>query len=222
MSSLTAMTQQLLALSARHPPSSSRFRERALQQLVSVLPLTQTIGIQRGTTFVHRRRERSGIAAQINSLARKLLHIVRALSGDREEEFDLTAELYHLKSAYDDFGHARITLCLQSAALEILTREEERDILCLVRESVRHRIRHAHATHVSVSLRRNGQRIRLHIVDNGVDIATGITHSQIRDAIRSLEHRARSLRGTMRVETMNGNRARITVEFFLEPTLISL
>lgn len=115
-SALTAMTQQLLTLSARHLPLDSRFREQALQQLVSTLPLVQTIGTRRGTAPTHRGRTRNGMTAQIHALARKLLSITDALPGDREEDFDLTTELYHLTSVYDDFGHTKITLCLQPCA----------------------------------------------------------------------------------------------------------
>ena len=70
-------------------------------------------------------RSIAGIVAQINRLIDEIRHMIRRLEQGVLYEYALTTELHALKATYDQVGHIRITLDLQSAAIEVLTKEDE-------------------------------------------------------------------------------------------------
>lgn len=217
--SLTAITQRVFFLLTRHSRIAPHIGSLPLRRFSAAA--VPSLGTQRTNAALYGKRTETenSVARQIRRLAGEIVRITRAFDDPAAGELDLTTELYNLQSVYNDIGRARIALSLQSAALEILTREEEREILSLVRDGVRHRALQAHATRVAISIRRLGRKIRLNIMDDGKNFAADNGHGRNLDIIRSLKHRAGKLRGTMHVHAEQGQRARITVEFFLEPTL---
>ncbi|MCP9448087.1 MAG: hypothetical protein NNA22_11035 [Nitrospira sp.] len=217
--SLTAITQRVFSLLARHFRTAPHTDSLPLPKFSGGAVPSWTARRANAVPFGERAEAESGVTHHLNRLAGEIRRITHAFDDPAAEDFDLTAELHNLKSVYNDIGRARIALSLQSAALELLTREEERGILGLVRQGVRHRVRHAQATRVTISIRRLGRRIRLSIMDNGESLAADKRHDQNLDIIRSLEHQAGKLRGTLHIHTEQGQRARMTIEFFLEPTL---
>ncbi|MCS6896782.1 MAG: hypothetical protein NZM29_02330 [Nitrospira sp.] len=218
--SLGATARQVLSLLAHRSSVDSHFRVEVLLRLLA--PVATVLHRDpRNISYSDSGRQPSGIAAQIARLAGAVRHLTRELGNRFEEDFDLAAELYNLKSVYDDIGRARIALHLQPAALEILTREEERAIFVLIRESLQHRVRHARANRIVISIRRLGRKICLHILDNGERLDLG-KEGRNWDIVRLLQHQARTLKGTIHVQDKRGECARITIEFLLEPMLTTV
>lgn len=110
-------------------------------------------------------------------------------------------------------------LDLQHGAIDILTKEEEREILSIVREAVSNCIRHAHATEIVVSIRMSGRRIRLSILDDGIGFSTAHLRGY---GLANMETRAQRLGGTLRVQSKVGKGTQVLVEFSLEPLLVSV
>lgn len=217
--SLTAIAQRVFSLLTRHSRTAPHIDSLSLRRFSAGSVPSWTAGQANAAPCWERAESENGVASQIHRLAGEIWRITGEFDDPAAKDFDLTAELHNLKSVYTDIGRARIALSLQSAALEVLTREEEREIFSFVRQGVRHRVRHAQATRVMISIRRLGRKICLSIMDDGKSLAADNRHGRNLDIIRSLEHRAGKLRGTMHVHAKQGQRARMTVEFFLEPTL---
>lgn len=217
--SLTAITQRVFSLLTRHSRTTPHIGSLSLRRFSAGSVPSWTARQANAASCRERAESGNSVASQIHRLAGEIRRITGEFEDPAAGDFDLTAELHNLKSVYNDIGRTRIALSLQSTALEVLTREEEHEILGFVRQGVRHRVHHAQATRVVISIRRFGRRICLSIMDDGKSLAADKSHGRNLDIIRSLEHRAGKLRGTMHVRAKQGQRARMTVEFFLEPTL---
>jgi signal transduction histidine kinase len=163
-------------------------------------------------------RSHAGIAAQINRLTCEIWQMIQGLNERVVQEFDLTAELYALKSIYGEIGHVQITLDLQPAAIEVLTKEEEREIMNIVREALSNCVRHTHAAHATISIRKRGTRIRVHISDDGKGFVVGDGRSR-GDGLVNIESRARKIGGILQIQSEEGRGTQVTVVFSLEPIL---
>lgn len=155
---------------------------------------------------------------QINRLIHDLRQMIRGLDEGVVQEFDLAAELHALKRAYDQVGQIRITLDLHPAAIEVLTKEEEREILNIVREALSNCVRHAKATHATISVRKRGERIRVQISDDGKGFAIGDSRTP-GYGLANMAARARKIGGTLRIQSEEGQGTEIIAEFSLEPML---
>ena len=162
----------------------------------------------------------AGIVGQINRLIDEIRHMIRRLEEGVVHEFDLKAELQALKTAYDQVGHIRITLDLQSAAIEILTKEEEREILHIVREALNNCVRHAHAAHAKIAIRKRGEKILVTVCDDGTGFTTAAGSIKRGYGLANMEARAKKIGGTLRVQSEPGHGTDITAEFSLEPILV--
>ncbi len=96
-----------------------------------------------------------------------ICQMIQGLDVGVVREFDLMTELQALKSTYAQIGSMQISLDLHPAAIEVLTKEEEREILSIAREALSNSVRHARATQAAISIRKRGDRIRLRISDDG-------------------------------------------------------
>jgi signal transduction histidine kinase len=157
---------------------------------------------------------------QINQLIHEIRGMIRGLESGTVQEFNLASELSTLRATYEQVGHLQVTLNLQSNAIEVLTKEEEREILNIVREALSNCVRHAKATLVTVSIRLRGTRIRVSIGDNGIGFV--MTDGRPRGyGLANMDARAKKLGGTLRVQSKQGRGTRIVAEFLLEPILAS-
>ena len=155
---------------------------------------------------------------QINQLIHEVRRMIRSLEGGMAQEFDLALELSTLKTTYEEIGHLQIGLDLQPQAIEVLTKEEEREILNIVREALSNCVRHADATEATISIRMRGTRIRMSVSDDGIGFAT--TDGRPRGyGLANMEARAKKLGGTFRVQSKAGRGTHIVAEFSLEPIL---
>jgi signal transduction histidine kinase len=145
--------------------------------------------------------------------------MIHGLEFGKVEEFDLASELRILVDTYAQIGKLRIAIKLQATALEILTGEEEREILNIVREALSNCVRHARASRATVTLRTRGPRVRLAIGDDG----TGFDSSMNQFAgygLANMATRAKKLGGQLTIRSRVGRGTRIIAEFSLEPILI--
>ncbi len=155
---------------------------------------------------------------QINRLIHDIRQMIHGLDEGVVQEFDLETELQTLKSVYDQIGHVRIRLDLHPAAIEVLTKEEEREMLSIAREGLSNCVRHARATHATISICRRGDRIRLQISDDGRGFATGDGRPQ-GYGLANMTARAKKIGGTLRIQSEEGRGTDIIAEFSLEPIL---
>lgn len=156
--------------------------------------------------------------AQINQLIHEVRSMIRELESGTVQEFDLSSELNTLRTTYEQTGRLRVKLDLQRTALDVLTNEEEREILNIVREALSNCARHAHASRATVSVRMRDTRIRVTIQDDGVGFSLAV--GQPRGyGLTNMEARAKKLGGSLRVHSKTGGGTQVTAEFSLEPVL---
>ncbi len=160
----------------------------------------------------------AGIILQINQLIHEVRSMIRELESGTVQEFDLVSELNTLRTTYEQTGQLRVRLDLQRHALEVLTHEEEREILNIVREALSNCARHAHASRSTVSIRMKDTRIRVTVQDDGIGIST-VDGQPGGYGLTNMEARARKLGGTLRVHSKTGGGTEVTAEFSLEPIL---
>lgn len=161
------------------------------------------------------------IADQINQLIQEVRGMIRELESDTVREFDLSSELNTLRMTYEQTGHLDVKLDLQRSAIDVLTHEEEREILNIVREALSNCARHARATQAAVSIRMKDTRVRVSIQDDGIGFAPAPVPSR-GYGLTNMETRAKKLGGTLRVQSKTGKGTQITAEFSLEPLLTSI
>jgi signal transduction histidine kinase len=189
-----------------------------LQSLYAIgLSLEQS---RRLTPNVARRRRPSGpqTVDQLNNLIQDIRRMIHGLEHDTIEEFDLASELRVLVYTYSQIGKLQIAMELQPAAVEILTGEEEREILNIVREALSNCIRHARASHATITLQTRGSRIRLTIADDG----TGFDSNKNQFAgygLANMATRAKKLGGQLSIRSRMGHGTHVIAEFSLEPIL---
>lgn len=180
-------------------------------------PLHQTVSLCQ--TQHERSSER--IVGHLTQLISEIHRMIDGLHQGVIQEFDLTAELSALQAAFERIGNLRMTLALHPAAIELLTQQEAREILHIVREALGTRVRDARVTHAMVSIRKRGTRIRVRICDDGAGLVR-VDGRIPGDSMALIKSRVRKLRGTMRLLVKEGRGARLLVEFSLEPILVSV
>ncbi len=161
------------------------------------------------------------IVDQINHLIHEIRSMIRELESDTVREFDLSSELTTLRTTYAQTGRLDVKLDLQRHAIEVLTHEEEREILNIVREALSNCARHAHATQAAVSIRMKDTRVRVSIQDDGIGFAPAPGPSR-GYGLTNMETRAKKLGGTLHIQSKIGKGTQITAEFSLEPLLTSI
>ena len=158
---------------------------------------------------------------QINQIIHEIRGMIRELESDTVREFDLSSELNTLRMTYEQTGRLDVKLDLQRNAIEVLTHEEEREILNIVREALSNCARHAHATQAVVSIRMRDTRIRVSIQDDGIGF-TPVPGPSRGYGLTNMETRAKKLGGMLHVQSKTGKGTQITAEFSLEPVLTSI
>ncbi|MDF0676173.1 MAG: ATP-binding protein [Nitrospira sp.] len=161
------------------------------------------------------------VILQLNQLIHEVRGMIRELESGSVQAFDLSSELVALCATYEQTGRLHIQLDLQRSAIDVLTNEEEREILNIVREALSNSVRHAHATEIVVSLRMRGARIRVSILDDGIGFSTA--DGQPRGyGLANMEARAKRLGGTLKLQSRAGEGTQVIAEFSLEPLLVSV
>lgn len=220
--------QLTVALKATEKRLSSLLEDRARisQDLHdSVLQSLYAIGLSLETSHRTSASPQSGTdrayshaVDQLNHLIHEVRGLIKGLADGSVQDMDLSEELRQLACSYEQLGNLTITLNLQSSALDILTREEEREILNIVREALSNCVRHAQATHAEVAIRTHGNRVRISICDDGKGFVETGPHPK-GYGLMNMEARAKKLGGSLVLRSKPGQGTRITAEFLLEPIL---
>lgn len=192
-----------------------------LQSLYAIGLTIETAHKLRHTNNNEYEQYKSEMTRQINQLIHEVRGMIRELESGRVQEFDLSSELTTLRMTYAQTGRLDVKLDLQRHAIEVLTHEEEREILNIVREALSNCARHAHATQAAVSIRMKDTRVRVSIQDDGIGFAPAPGPSR-GYGLTNMEARAKKLGGTLHVQSKIGKGTQITAEFSLEPLLTSI
>ena len=155
---------------------------------------------------------------QLNRLIQEIRGMIKRTADGTIPDIDFQKEVQALVRNYEQIGGLTIALDLQSSALDLLTREEEQEILSIVRESLSNCVRHAHATQADVTVRMRDHRIRVSIRDNGRGMAADNATPK-GYGLANMEMRARKLGGSLQLQSKPGRGTRVTAEFPLEPIL---
>ncbi len=219
--------------------TSYKATERRLSQLLedrsrigrdlhdSVLQSLYAIGLNieaarrgRNDQTVERKETDDRMILQINQLIHEVRGMIRELESGNVQEFDLSSELSRLCTTYEQAGRLCMKLDIQRSAIEVLTHEEEREILNIVREALSNCARHANATRAVISIRMRDARIRVSIHDNGIGFSSA---GQPRGyGLANMEARAKRLGGSLRVQSKTGEGTHVIAGFSLEPELTSI
>lgn len=155
---------------------------------------------------------------QLNGLIQEIRRMIRGLEYGTLEKFDLPCELEGLVSTYSQIAPLQIALELQPKALDVLTGEEEREILNIVREALSNCVRHAGAERARIRLRTRGSGVCLAIEDNGSgfdpDKQPGGGYG-----LANMAARAKKLGGHLTIRSHIGRGTKIVAEFSLGPIL---
>jgi signal transduction histidine kinase len=156
--------------------------------------------------------------AQLNHLIRDVRAMIESLEAGTLREFDFSAELSSLQATYEQGGRLTIRLDLDETALSNLTREEQREILNIVREALSNCARHAEATEAVVAIRMRGSRVRISVVDNGrgFTLTNGCRKGY---GLTNMETRARKLGGSFRVSSTLGRGTTVMIDLPLSSVL---
>ena len=193
----------------------------------SVLQSLYAIGLNieaarrgRNDQTVQRKETDDRMILQINQLIHEVRGMIRELESGSVQEFDLSSELSALCTTYEQAGRLSVKLEIQRSAIEVLTHEEEREILNIVREALSNCARHAAATRAVISIRMRDARIRVNIQDNGIGFSSA---GQPRGyGLANMEARAKRLGGALRIQSKTGAGTHVIAEFSLEPELTSI
>lgn len=217
--SLRAMEQRLSALLEDRTRIGRDLHDCLLQSVYAIGLNIETAWRERLDRTPELQLAHASTVKQINRLIHDIRQMIRGLDEGVVQKFDLTSELQALKMSYDQVGHMRIALDLHPAAIEVLTKEEEQEILNIVREALSNCVRHANATHVDISIRKRGERIRVQISDDGKGFAIGDGRTP-GYGLANMAARARKIGGTLRIQSEEGHGTKIIAEFSLEPMLV--
>lgn len=195
--------------------------DSVLQSLYAIGLNIEAVRRTRSDQTVKKEEADDRMIHQINQLIHEVRGMIRELESGSVQEFDLSSELSALCTTYDQTGRLRIKLDIRRGAIDVLTHEEEREILNIVREALSNCARHADATQAVISIRIREGRIRVSIHDDGVGFSTVV--GQPRGyGLANMEARAKRLGGTLRVQSKSGTGTHVIVEFSLEPLLTSI
>jgi len=220
-SALKASEQRLSALLHDRRRIGRELHDSVLQALYAIsLSLAQSPGLRTGAIQAGS-RIRNQAAGQLHSLIQDIRRMILSVESDCVDPFRLVPELQALAQTVERVSEVQIRVRVDSAAEEILTGEESRELVTIVREALSNCVRHAHATRVKIALRRIGSRVQLSIRDNGLgfDVEHGLAKGI---GFAHMEGRVRKIGGRLDIQSKVGRGTCITVEIYLEPILTTI
>ncbi|MCP9456515.1 MAG: ATP-binding protein, partial [Nitrospira sp.] len=215
---LKAMEQRVNALLEDRYRLAQDLHDCILQSLYALALTLETSRQSESSLLATVQETYDQAITQLNHLICDVRAMIDSLEAGTIREFDFAAELSSLQATYEQGGRLTIRLELDETALSNLTREEQREILNIVREALSNCARHAEATEAVVAIRMRESRIRISIIDNG----RGFTlNSSCRKGygLTNMETRARKLGGSFRVSSTLGRGTTIMIDLPLSSVL---
>lgn len=216
--SLRATEARLSSLLEDRSRISRDLHDSVLQSLYAIGLSLETSHRTNTSSQPRTDRAYSHAVDQLNRLIHEVRGIIKGLADGSVQDMDLAEELRQLAGSYEQLSNVTITLSLQPSALDVLTREEEQEILNIVREALSNCVRHAQATRAEVTIRTYGNRVRISICDDGKGFIETGAHPKGYGMI-NMETRAKKLGGRLMLRSKPGQGTRLTAEFLLEPIL---
>ena len=220
-SALKSSEQRLSALLHDRSRIGRELHDSVLQALYAIgLSLAQ-IPELRSSASPALPRSRDQATDQLNELIQAIRRLILNVESDNIDPFRLVSELQALAQTAEQVNELRICVEVDPVAEEILTGEEARELVTITREALSNCIRHAHATHIVIALRKIGSRVRLSIRDNGSGFdaeykqAKGIGFAQ-------MENRVRKIGGRLDIQSTVGRGTCIVADVYLEPILTTI
>lgn len=215
---LRASEQRLSALLEDRGRIGRDLHDCVLQSLYAIgLSLEHSRRVPRQASRTSHATESEAVD-QLNNLIQEIRRMIRGLEYGTLEKFDLPSELQSLVSTYSRVAPLQIALELQPKALDVLTGEEEREILNIVREALSNCVRHAGADRATIRLQTRGSGVRLAIEDNGSGFEAN-KPSVAGYGLANMAARAKKLGGHLTIRSHIGRGTKILAEFSLGPIL---
>ena len=194
--------------------------DSVLQSLYAIGLNIEVVRRTRSDQTVEEKETDDRMIHQINQLIHEVRGMIREIESGSVQEFDLSSELSTLCTTYEQTGQLSVKLNIQRGTMDVLTHEEEREILNIVREALSNCARHAAATRAVISIRMRDARIQVSIQDNGIGFSAA---GQPRGyGLANMEARAKRLGGALRVQSKKEAGTHVIAEFSLEPELTSI
>jgi two-component system, NarL family, sensor kinase len=189
-----------------------------LQALYAIgLSLVQSHDLGRGAPQA-RPHTRDQATDQLHTLIQDIRRMILSVESDCVDPFRLVSELEAFAQTVERVSALRTHVEVDSAAEEILTGEEARELVTITREALSNCVRHAHATRVVIALQRIGPRVRLSICDNGSGF--DVEHGPAKGiGLTHMEDRVRKIGGRLDIQSTVGRGTCIVVHVYLEPLL---
>lgn len=92
----------------------------------------------------------------------------------------------------------------------------ERELYFTLREGVLNAVRHARASHLSLSLSKDGPTCVARLIDNGVGFDTSLAEGGTHYGLRSMRERIKKIGGTLTLESAPGAGTKITIRIPLD------
>ena len=221
-SALKASEQRLTALLHDRSRIALELHDSVLQALYAIgLSLAQSPELRRDAppALPHSHGQ---AADQLNRLIQDIRHMILNVESDTIDPFRLVFELQGLAQTCEQVSGLQIRVAVTSAAEEILTGEEARELVAIAREALSNCVRHAKATEIVIALRHIGSRVRLRICDNGSGFE--IEQGQAKKGIgfSQMEFRVRKIGGRLNIQSTVGRGTCITADVYLEPVLTTI
>ena len=220
-SALTASEQRLSALLHNRSRIGRELHDSVLQALYAIgLILAQPPGLRRGAPQAGPSAHNQA-ADQLNRLIQDIRRIILSVESDCVDPFRLVSELQAIAQTVERVSELQIRVWVDQAAEEILTGEEARGLVMIVREALSNCLRHARATQVVIALQRIGPRVRLSICDNGSGF--DVEHGSPKGiGFALMEDRVRKIGGRLNIQSTVGRGTDITADVYLEPILTKI
>lgn len=143
----------------------------------------------------------AALADRVRGLARELRHTLTDLRTDVDEDHDLASGLAVFLARVEGRSGVQTSLRLDDGPRLPLTVEQE--LLRVAQEAVVNVERHAHATALTVTVRRSGGHVELEVADDGVGLMTGAPTTG-RYGLLGMRERAEALGGRLLVSSDPG------------------
>lgn len=158
-------------------------------------------------------RQRIGDAiAGLNTVIRDIRSYINDLRSQRAEGRGLQPAI-ELLAAEVRAAHIETTLTLDGSAVARLSPAQSKEIIQIVREALTNVRKHAHATHVTITLQARGDHAELTIADNGRGFPVAPDPNHGGHGLPNMHARAGLLHGTLDVISTPGHGAQLTLTF---------
>ena len=218
---LTASEQRLSALLHDRSRIGQELHDSVLQALYVIRMSLAQIPELRSSTPSALPRSCDQATDQLNKLIQAIRRLILNVESDNIDPFRLVSELQALAQTTEQVNELRICVEVDPVAEEILTGEEARELVTITREALSNSIRHAHATHIVIALRKIGSRVRLSIRDNGSGF--DVEHGQAKGiGFAQMENLVRKIGGRLDIQSTVGRGTCIVADVYLEPILTTI